>query len=88
MRDTPHPDMAAVLDELFTPGSNRFFRAVAYSLVAYLLLWVNTYGLEGRGVIAFAIGLLGFGSRVAIIAQVALGILTLMAIIPSHLVGL
>lgn len=76
------------MDELFSPGGNRFFRAVAYCLVAYLLLWVNTYGLEGRGLIAFAIGLLGFGSRVSVIAQVALAILMLMAIVPSHVVGL
>ena len=90
MRDTAHPDIEAVMDELslFTPGVRRFFRAIAYAVVAYLLLSVNTYGLVGHGVIAFTIGLLGFGTRIAVVAQLAIAILMLMAIVPPHIVGL
>lgn len=90
MRDSVHPDIAAVMDELslFTPDVSRFFRAIAYAFVAYLLLSVNTYELVGQGVIAFTIGLLGLGLRIVIVAQLAIAILMFMALVPSHIVGL
>lgn len=90
MRDIANPDVDSVMRELslFFPRFGQFFRAITYALVAYLLLSVNTYGIAGHGILSLTIGLLGIGHRSAFISQLAIVILMLMAIVPTHLVGL
>lgn len=60
----------------------RFARGIVYFLVAALLLWINTYGLQHGFAVALAIGTLGVGSVTARISMMAVGALLLMAIMP------
>jgi hypothetical protein len=73
---------------LYGATIRRLVRALLYALITYLLLSANTYGIVGHGVLSLAIALLAVGHRNVAIAQAAICILLLMALIPAHLTGL
>lgn len=62
--------------------SGRTVRGVSYLIIAYALTRINSYGLAGGGYLAVAIGLMGGGTSSARIAQAAIVILLLMAVLP------
>ena len=60
----------------------RIIRGTSYFLIAYLLISINSYGLAWPVCLAAVIGFLGAGTASARIAQVAIAVLLLMAVIP------
>lgn len=65
----------------------RIVRGIAYFVIAFLLIRINSYGLPNATYLAIAIGLLGSGSSSARIAQLSIAILLFMAVLPLNMIG-
>jgi hypothetical protein len=61
----------------------RLTRSVLYFVLAILLLSANTYGIESFWALAFAIAVFGMLGTAAVIGQICLAILGVMAVIPA-----
>jgi hypothetical protein len=75
---------------LFTKGlgwPGRVVRAIAYFVIATLLIRINSYGLPNASYLALAIGLLGAGSSSARVAQLSIAILLFMDVLPLSVVA-
>jgi hypothetical protein len=60
----------------------RFFRALLYGGVAYLLLSQQPYLSGSHSLFAATLALIALGRRTIVIAEVAIGFLTMLAIVP------
>jgi len=66
----------------------RFGRALLYALVAFILIqWLPYTVIAGRWSFGFVILLLAMTSRTQVIAEIGLGILLVLALLPSLQLG-
>lgn len=61
---------------------HRFIRCIGYFVVSHLLLSINSYGIGHQTLIPIVLAILGAASSSARIAQLIIGILAVMAVIP------